>query len=143
MRFKNTKGELSTEQIVLLIILIVSFVIILFFLFALRPGQESKKEVCHQSVVLKGNVAIPTDAMPLKCETNYLCITKDGTCEGLTKPSIEKVNSEEEIYDVTKKEEITKIFDSILTRFYNSRKIKKQNIKISKITNYSNLLKLL
>jgi len=102
--FRNRKGELSTEQIVLLLILIVSFIIILIFLFRINPGQESEKEACHQSVVLRGNSAIPAEAVPLKCEVNYLCITKDGTCEGLTKPKVEKVKTEEEVYDVLARE---------------------------------------
>ena len=99
-KLKNKKAELSTQQIVLLLILIISFIIILLFLFRLNPGDESKKEACHQSVVLRGNSAIPADAVPLKCEVNYLCITKDGTCEGITTKNVEKVKTEEEIYDV-------------------------------------------
>jgi hypothetical protein len=99
-KFENRKGELSTQQIVLLLILIISFIIILLFLFRLNPGDESKKEACHQSVVLRGNSVIPADAVPLKCEINYLCITKDGTCEGITTKNVEKVKTEEEIYDV-------------------------------------------
>jgi hypothetical protein len=100
MKIKSKKGEISTQQIVLLIILIVSFIIILFFLFRLNPGDEADKEACHQSVVLRGNNAIPSDAIPLKCNTKYLCITEDGTCERLTKPDVEKVKTKEEIYDI-------------------------------------------
>ncbi len=97
---KNSKkGELSTQQIVLLIILIASFVIILFFLFRLNPGSETDLEACHHSVVLRGNKAIPTEAIPLNCQTKYLCISEDGTCEGLTKPKLKKVNTKEELYD--------------------------------------------
>ncbi len=98
------KGELSTQQIVLLIILIASFIIILFFLFRLNPGNETDLEACHQSVVMKGNPAIPADSIPLKCKTKYLCISKDGTCEGLTKPVLEKVKTKEEVYDVLAQE---------------------------------------
>jgi hypothetical protein len=101
---KPKKAELSTQQIVLLIILIASFIIILFFLFRLNPGEESEKEACHQSVVMRGNTAIPSEAIPLKCSTKYLCISKDGTCEGLTKPVLEKVKTKEEIYDVLAEE---------------------------------------
>ena len=97
---RGKKAELSTQQIVLLIILIASFIIILFFLFRLNPGEEKDMEACHQSVVMRGNTAIPSDAIPLKCQTKYLCISKDGTCEGLTKPVLEKVKTKEEVYDV-------------------------------------------
>lgn len=97
---KRKKAEISTQQIVLLIILIASFIIILFLLFRLNLGEESDKEACHQSVVMRANSAVPTEAVPLKCSTKYLCISKDGTCEGLTKPVLEKVKTKEEVYDV-------------------------------------------
>lgn len=103
-RKQNKKAELSTQQIVLLIILIASFVIILFFLFRLNVGEENDKEACHQSVVMRGNVAIPSDAVPLQCNVKYLCISKDGTCEGLTKPVLEKVKTKEEVYEVLAEE---------------------------------------
>ena len=55
MKFlKNKKGEMTTQQIVLLIILIASFAVILGFLFKLNFGAESEKDICHNSVVLRG-----------------------------------------------------------------------------------------
>lgn len=98
--FGNKMGELTTQQIVLLIILLISFAIILFLLFRLNLGKESEKELCHNSVMLRGAAAVPSEATPLKCSRTYLCITKDGSCEGLTKPEIEKVKTKEEIYQV-------------------------------------------
>ncbi len=103
MKMKK-KGELTTQQIVILIILLVSFVIILFLLFRLDLGEESDSELCHNSVIMRGSSVIPTDAVPLKCSRNYLCITKDGSCEGMTKPELKKVKTEEEIYDVLAEE---------------------------------------
>jgi len=97
---KMKKAELTTQQIVLLIILLVSFIVILFLLFRLNLGKESDSEICHNSVVIKGTAAIPADATPLKCSRTYVCITKDNTCEGMTKPEIKKVKTEEEIYEV-------------------------------------------
>ena len=49
----NTRAELTTQQIVGLIILIISFVIILYFIFALNLGETTDKEICHNSVALR------------------------------------------------------------------------------------------
>jgi len=96
----NKKGELTTKQIVTLVILIISFSVILFLLFRLDLGEETNKELCHNSVVMRGNSALPSDSFPLKCETKYLCITEDGSCEGMTNPDIEKVKDVNEAYEV-------------------------------------------
>jgi len=96
--FESKKGELSTQQIILLIILIASFLIILFFLFRLNLGSESDKEICHNSVVMRGSSVVPSESVPLKCSRSYICITKDGTCEGMTEPEIKKVKTETEVY---------------------------------------------
>lgn len=101
---KKTRGELTTQQIVILIILLVSFIIILYLLFRLDLGGESDSEVCYNSVVLRGSSILPTEATPLKCSRKYLCLTEDGTCEGMTNPEIEKVKTEEEVYSVLAEE---------------------------------------
>jgi len=75
---KNKKAELTTKHIVMIIILIASFIIVLFLLFRLNLGETTNKEVCHNSVVLKGKSGI--FAGSLNCRTNYLCISGDGDC---------------------------------------------------------------
>lgn len=100
---RNKKGELTTQQIVLLIILITSFVVILFFLFRLDLGKESKSEVCHNSVLMGGNSVFP-EGVELKCHTEYVCITNDGTCEELNKPRKFEVDSADEVYNVLAEE---------------------------------------
>lgn len=92
----NKKGELSTQQIVLIIILITSFAVILFFLFRLGLGERSEEQLCHNSVVQKASVF--SDA-PLQCYRDYICITRDGSCEGLIKPKKIKVKSLDETYE--------------------------------------------
>ncbi|MDP3758788.1 MAG: hypothetical protein Q8Q86_03640, partial [Candidatus Daviesbacteria bacterium] len=92
---QNRKAELSTQQIVLIIILIASFIVILFFLFRLGLGEKSEEQLCHNSVLQKASVF--TDA-PLQCYRNYVCITKDGSCEELIKPEEIKVKSLDEVY---------------------------------------------
>lgn len=88
------RGELTTQQIVMLIILIVGFVIILFLLFRLNLGRTTDKEICHNSVVLKGRTKI---AGPLNCKTNYLCISSGDKCEGITPTTTVDVDSKEDI----------------------------------------------
>ena len=94
----NKKGELTTQQIVILIILIASFAIILFLLFRLNLGKETNSELCRNSVVLRGKSILPGETTQLKCYKTYKCITADGSCEGLNNPEIVKVKTAEEIY---------------------------------------------
>jgi len=97
---KGKKAELTTQQIVMLVVLITSFAIILFLLFRLNLGENTAKEICRNSVVMKGNSQLPKDAVSLNCHTSYVCISGDRTCESMTKPIIEKVKSKEEVYEV-------------------------------------------
>lgn len=95
----DKRGELTTQQIVILIILIISVVIILYFLFRLNFGATSEKEICHNSVIMKGNTPL-SDEVSLNCQRTYVCLTKDGTCESMTNPDLKKVNSLPEIYEI-------------------------------------------
>jgi len=76
------KGELTTKQLVTLIVLIASFIIILFLFFQLNLGSTSNKEICHNSVVLKAKTA--SLAGNLDCRTEYVCVSGGGECEDLT-----------------------------------------------------------
>ncbi len=101
MRFK--KGEISTQQIVLLIILLISFIVILFLLFRLDLGKESDEDICHNSVILRAS-PLPDAATPLQCSRTYVCISQDGSCEGMTNPDIIKVKTKRELYtEIAKK----------------------------------------
>ena len=91
----NKRAELSTQQIVLMIILIASFAVILFFLLRLNIGEKSEEQLCRNSVLQKASVF---SEAPLQCYRNYICITEDGSCEELIKPEKVKVNSLEEVY---------------------------------------------
>ncbi len=93
---RNNRAELSTQQIVLIIILIASFTVILFFLLRLGIGEKSEEQLCHNSVLQKASVF--SDA-PLQCDRNYVCITKDGSCEGLVKPEKIKVKNLDGVYE--------------------------------------------
>jgi len=103
---RNKNGELTTQQIVLLIILITSFAIVLFFLLRMDIGKNNEKEICHNSVIMKGNSALPADSVYLNCHRSYVCLTKDGSCEKMNKPEIKKVKTENEVYEVLANEMI-------------------------------------
>jgi hypothetical protein len=100
-RIKYKKGELTTEQIVVLTILIASFISLIIYIGYMQLNKETNDEICHASVVLRGGVG---EATPLNCQREYICITKDGSCEGMTKPEIKKVKTEYEVYDVLAEE---------------------------------------
>ncbi len=101
----NKNAALTTQQIVVLIILITSFSILLFFLFRMNFQETADKEICRNSVVLRGQSVTPKEATSLKCQTNYVCITKDGSCEGLSYYSYKiDVSNKEELYSALAKE---------------------------------------
>lgn len=89
---KNRKAELTTKQLVMIIVLIVSFIIILFLLFRLNLGETTIKGVCHNSVVLKGKAGVLAGA--LDCRTNYLCISGGKDCEGISATSTIKIDTD-------------------------------------------------
>lgn len=92
------KGEMTTQQIIIMIVLIASFVVILFFLLKLNLGKESQDQLCQNSVMTKAS-AFSSGSTPLNCYRSYVCITEDGSCEGLTKPEKIKVKSLDEVYE--------------------------------------------
>ena len=83
------KGELTTQQLVTLIILIVSFGIILFLIFNLGLGETTNKEICHNSVLLKSKSVVGGE---LDCKTNYVCISGGGKCEGFNEDYTIKID---------------------------------------------------
>lgn len=100
LKIKNKRGELTTQQIVLLIVLIIGFAIIIFFLFKLNLGNESDKQLCHNSVMTRANKAIPMSAVPLNCKKNYVCITKKKDCEAFAYYDYKiKVKSKDDVYE--------------------------------------------
>ena len=111
--FNKKRGELTTQQIVGLIILITSFAVILFFFFRLNLGETTDKEICHNSVVLKGKGTLAKLAAgggSLDCRTNYVCISGGGKCEGINPTETKKIN----LIDSEKPEDIKKNKEAIM-----------------------------
>ena len=68
----------------------------MFFFFKLNLGEETERELCHNSVILKGS--LPSGLTSLNCYRSYDCLTEDGTCEGITNPKVEKVDTLDDVY---------------------------------------------
>lgn len=79
---RQKRGELTTKQLVTIIILIVSFIIVLALLFRLNLGETTDKEICRNSVALRGQNKLISG--PLDCRTNYLCVSGGGDCDGIS-----------------------------------------------------------
>ena len=95
MKRKNTektKGEITSQQLVLIIILIVSFAVILFFLFRMDFGRLSEREICHNSVFSKATSR--GFIGDLDCKTDYVCISGGQKCEEMNVKTTVKVNPE-------------------------------------------------
>ena len=88
----NKKGEITTAQIVTIIVLIVSFIVILYFFFRLNLGATTNSEICHNSVVLQAKSAKLIGG--LQCKTDYVCISGGGNCENMNPTITNKVNPE-------------------------------------------------
>lgn len=87
---KNKFGELTTTQIVTLIILILSFVVIIIFISRLNLQEDSKREICKSSVILAGKDPLNKN---VNCETSYVCITKGEKCQGISPDRTIKIDS--------------------------------------------------
>lgn len=95
------KAELTTKQLVTIIILIISFAVILFLLMRLDLGGATNKEVCHNSVVMVGK----SDFIgSLDCRTDYDCISAGGDCSDFSETQKIEAKTEEEIKNAIQKE---------------------------------------
>lgn len=96
------RGELTTQQLVGIIILIASFAIILFLLFRLNLGESSAKEICHNSVIMKSQSKLAVGSVD--CKTNYVCISGGEKCEEFNPTATVNAKTKEEIAAVLEKE---------------------------------------
>ncbi len=87
------KADLTSKQLVTIIVLIASFAVILIFYWQYNWTGTIDKEVCHQSVVMRstfnyGPFEPGKEVIPLKCKTEKICLTMSGEdCEEFGKPS--------------------------------------------------------
>ncbi len=96
----NKKGELTSKQIITIVILIISFVIILAFFLMLNLKGEIDKEACRNSVSLRGSIPIFKNVISLKCKTQNICFSMGGGCEESTDEII-KIKDDEDDSELT------------------------------------------
>ena len=101
----NKRGELTTDQIVLIVILILSFSIIILFITRLGPDKMADKQICRSSILLASqkNLLGTLAQSGINCKTNYLCISFKEDCKGMEasqKEIIGKTYPKEEILRV-------------------------------------------
>ena len=104
-RFKqNTKmdkkAELTSKQLVTIIILIISFAIIILFFVSLNLRETIDSEACRNSVILRGSLPLGADTVQLKCKTNDVCLSMGGDC-GIERKDLVtvKVDDEDELVE--------------------------------------------
>lgn len=95
----NKRGELTSQQIVVYSVLIISFVVILIWIILLNLGGTTKEEICHNSVLMKGESPIKS-VFSLDCHTKYICLSQTSKCDAmLSKPEeIIQVKTEDDVY---------------------------------------------
>ncbi len=86
----NKKAEMSSAMLVTIILLTVGFLILFVFVSDAIAKPDIDRQVCHQSVVLRGTLPDTLslkDLPSLKCKTRKMCITDKifgkGECESL------------------------------------------------------------
>lgn len=93
----NVRGELTSQQLVTIIILIISFAVIVFFLYEFNFKSDINKEACRNSVVLRASAPLGKETVKLQCKTQDVCLTK-GSCSGAPADTqIVKVKNQQEM----------------------------------------------
>jgi hypothetical protein len=114
LKYKNIifkkRGELTTQQIVMLIVLLASFVVLFLFLVKVNFQDTSQKEICQSSVQLIGK-AKTTFFSNIDCKIHYLCISGGGECKGFTSKDTAKISLNDA--EVAKKEIMKVIADEM------------------------------
>lgn len=88
LKLKNKKG-IETKMLIGLLLLLIGFGIVLMFYYRINSSVISDRQVCTESVNLRGIASGITGTtgesfVPLKCKTEKVCITSGligGTCE--------------------------------------------------------------
>ncbi len=73
------RGELSSGQLVMIILAVAGFAIAMLFLFGIFKNQDlTERELCRLSVLSRATVpGVAQQAVPLNCFTEKVCITVD------------------------------------------------------------------
>jgi len=85
---RKKQGDISSTTIVTVVLLLIGFGILLLFISRIYYSGTTEREVCRESVNLRGGVLAVTkgisDYVPLECKTQKVCVTSGligGNCE--------------------------------------------------------------
>ena len=90
MKIKDKKAQMRKSLVGIIIVIITAAIIILFMSpFSSIFSETTDKETCRTSVNLRAGIieqGFLAEAVaklpPLKCKTEYKCLSKEGNCEG-------------------------------------------------------------
>ena len=73
------RGELSSQQIVVIVLALGAFIIAALFLFGVFNNEDlTERELCRLSILERATVpSVAAQAIPLQCTTEKICITAD------------------------------------------------------------------
>lgn len=96
MGFFNSKGEMTSSQIVTTVLSIGAFIIVLIFVAVLYEGGDrtGRIETCKFSVLSRATVPDLVQArVPLKCTTGKICISEGDDCpQFIGEKNVERVS---------------------------------------------------
>jgi hypothetical protein len=93
---KTKKGELTSKQLITIIILIISFAIIIIFFVSLNLRKTVDTEACRNSVILRGSLPLGADTVQLKCKTQDVCLSMGGDDCRVTRKDLVTIKVEDE-----------------------------------------------
>lgn len=104
------RGELTSSQIVLLILALAAFLILGLFLWSLRQAADGDAQACKLSVLTRVSLPVGVkNSAPLACTTEKICLTgRGGDCaESMAGESIETIKLSKEPADAARTIEAT------------------------------------
>lgn len=85
----DKRAALTTQQIVILTVLILSFIAVITLYARANLGGITEEQICHNSVVLRGKSIVLGETVPLDCKTQDICFsaTKECNLKSMPNPS--------------------------------------------------------
>jgi hypothetical protein len=110
---EQKKADVSIGFLVTVILLVLGFVILLIFFYNIGGTKSIDTTVCHNSVIFRATLpSLFQGFVPLKCQTNKICITAGGLTNTFDKGNCEAFKGESGIttIKVTSEKQIAQIY---------------------------------
>ncbi|MBD3247332.1 hypothetical protein GF378_01800 [Candidatus Pacearchaeota archaeon] len=88
---RDKRAALTTQQIVILTILILSFIAVITLYARANLGGITEEQICHNSVVLRGKSVVLGETVPLDCKTQHICFSATKECNVKSMPNPSEV----------------------------------------------------